>query len=95
CANGDVMCYFCSNCPYPFNAKLASVTTARGTTGFCARKSYSADPSAPNSRGPAEPGLCSWLGCKWIIDPTTGRQMYTCCCTSDYCNCGNSGYCGM
>ncbi|CAF1325465.1 unnamed protein product, partial [Rotaria sordida] len=61
-ANGDVMCYFCSNCPYPFNAKLTSVTIVRGTTGFCARKSYSSDPSAPNSRGPAEPGLCNWTG---------------------------------
>jgi len=86
CANG-INCYFCTNCPYPFNAKLPSVTTTVGTTAFCARKSSSADPSAPNGRGPAEPGLCFSSGCQWRTE--SGRQIYVCCCQGDFCNCGS------
>ncbi|UJR11737.1 hypothetical protein I4U23_015918 [Adineta vaga] len=85
CANA-INCYFCPNCPYPFNAKLPAVSITVGSTGFCAKKSTSSDPSAPASRGPAEAGLCASPGCRWQYD-ASGRQIYVCCCTGDYCNC--------
>ncbi len=47
--------------------------------------SYSNDPSAPSSRGAAQPGLCVVTGCRWVYD-STGRPVYTCCCGFDYCN---------
>ncbi|CAF0772447.1 unnamed protein product [Adineta ricciae] len=87
CANA-INCYFCANCPYPFNAKLSSVTVSVGSMGYCARKSSSDQASAPNSRGPAEAGLCTAPGCRWQYDPASGRQIYVCCCATDYCNCG-------
>ncbi|CAF4540624.1 unnamed protein product [Rotaria sp. Silwood2] len=85
CVNGYVNCFFCANCPNPFTPNSPYVSRGIANTGFCAKKSRSSDPNAPNSRGPAEPGLCVVTGCRWMYD-STGQQIYTCCCDSNFCN---------
>ena len=35
CANA-IQCYYCANCPYPFNAKSSLVTVSTGGFGYCA-----------------------------------------------------------
>jgi hypothetical protein len=47
------------------------------------KKSNSATWGARASRGPAEPGLCTWSGCSWI------NGYYTCCCRDNLCNTGS------
>ncbi len=46
--------------------------------------STSSVPGAPSSRGPAQPGLCTFNGCQWII--VSGINTYVCCCNSNLCN---------
>ncbi|CAF0868768.1 unnamed protein product [Adineta steineri] len=83
-----ISCYYCADCPIPFNAKLNSVTVnTLASTNWCAKKSSTADPNARNSRGPAEPGLCTASGCSWKTGPG-GQAIWTCCCQGDFCNCG-------
>ncbi|CAF1354554.1 unnamed protein product [Rotaria sordida] len=83
-------CYFCANCPVPFNPYASSVREVPSDSGYWAvKKSTSSQHGALATRGPAEYGLCYFRGCRWLTESTTGRQIYSCCCTSSYCNTGS------
>jgi hypothetical protein len=46
--------------------------------------STSSEPGAPSTRGPAQPGLCTFNGCQWRI--VYEINTYVCCCNSNLCN---------
>ncbi|CAF1292492.1 unnamed protein product [Adineta ricciae] len=85
CSNAAKYCYYCTNCPNPFTPNSPYVSVVQSKTGLCAKQSYSSDPLAPNSRGASGSPQCVVTGCRWILD-ANGRQVYTCCCTGNYCN---------
>ncbi|CAF1292582.1 unnamed protein product [Adineta ricciae] len=85
CSNAVKYCYYCTNCPNPFTPNSPYVSVVQSKTGLCAKQSYSSDPLAPNSRGASGSPQCVVTGCRWILD-ANGRQVYTCCCTGNYCN---------
>ncbi|CAF1232565.1 unnamed protein product [Rotaria sordida] len=39
-------CYFCANCPVPFNPYASSVREVPSNSGYCAKKSTSSQPGA-------------------------------------------------
>ncbi|CAF1133851.1 unnamed protein product [Adineta ricciae] len=81
-----INCYFCGNCPNPFYPSSA-VSVAPSSTGYCAKKSRSSDYRVQATRGPAEPYLCSWSGCRWSAD--AGGPLFVCCCRGNLCNTGS------
>ncbi|UJR30235.1 hypothetical protein I4U23_017773 [Adineta vaga] len=85
----SINCYFCSNCPNPFYPSSPAVSVVQSYSGYCAKKSLYSDYRYPSTRGLAQPGLCSWSGCRWTNEPTTGQRIYLCCCRSSYCNTGS------
>ncbi|CAF3524340.1 unnamed protein product [Rotaria socialis] len=78
-------CYYCSNCPRPFNPASPYVTTAPSNTGWCAMMSATSSPDGAYTRGVAQPGLCFSSGCSWKT--VAGRRTWVCCCNNqDLCN---------
>ncbi|CAF0882893.1 unnamed protein product [Adineta steineri] len=85
----SLTCYYCADCPVPFDRYSPYVTKQYSTTGWCAKKSTTAVYAAKASRGMADPRLCiGGSGCRWTYD-SFGAYVYACCCRNDLCNTGH------
>jgi len=84
----DLTCYYCSNCPRPFNPYSMDVSEVISGTGWCAKMSSMNSSDAIYTRGPAAPGLCYSNGCSWKM--VNGVNTWVCCCNQYRCNTGVS-----
>ncbi|UJR20115.1 hypothetical protein I4U23_023248 [Adineta vaga] len=77
-------CYFCSNCPRPFNPYASTVSQVYSSTGWCTMMSRDSSPDGVYTRGVAVPGLCTYNGCAWRM--YNGVNTWICCCNQNLCN---------
>ncbi|CAF1196989.1 unnamed protein product [Adineta steineri] len=77
-------CYFCSNCPNPFDPSSAFVTEVYSKTGWCAMITTDDSPYASYTRGIPPGGVCTVNGCSWKT--MSGVYTRVCCCNQNLCN---------